>query len=790
MMTDRHGTKDRMKAAEKTHTIHRAQGKQSPVPPVRSGILNLLKREVRTGMRGETGIVNSSVESCLDMMRDRHNTMIESLRKKQNVIASRIPVPDRNKISLFWLGFITVLAILFILGPSGNVFADIQQGLPTSNILTQWDTVSGSPSHWNAVDDPVGSPDGNSSYIETSTNNDYDVFGYTAFSVPAGATINSVSVIFVARDGNFTGNNRMESVIRVNGTDYNSTGNYNPSGTFFYDTFTANWATNPATLLPWTVDDVNGIGTNPIEGFGVVSEDASPSLRVTQVYIEVDYTPAAACTRNAPTFSMGVNQSIAPAGSAVYTLDITNNDTAACADSTFNLSILSETGDTGKFTLPSVLSSASVVIPAGANDTSVILTVTGNGTGVNPENLVSTVEVRDDTDHLGQQQTDAVTTTIAPVCNRVDPTVTIQAPLALDIISGGGTADYTVSITNNDNGGGCGNSTFTLAANDVETIGSGSFVLPSTFVSGNSVTLAEGANTTKTLRVTAVGGPTSGDELQTTVTASDAPNHGDVTTGETAVTTINVPIPVGPNSPGTIISDATCGGLTPWLNTNNAGAQDDLYAQADNLRLEASACLKLTNFGFAIPGGSTIQGIVVESDRYGQNFRGDINDSIVQIVKGGAVTGVNKASASLWPNFDTNTYQSYGGNTDLWGEVWTPADINDPNFGVVIAAQEITDSANTDAFIDHVRITVYYTPGVVCTRNAPTFTMGVNQNIAPAGSAVYTLDITNNDTAACPDTTFDLSILSETGDTGNFTLPSVLSSATVTIAAGASDERI
>jgi hypothetical protein len=76
--------------------------------------------------------------------------------------------------------------------------------------------------------------------------------------------------------------------------------------------------------------------------------------------------------------------------------------------------------------------------------------------------------------------------------------------------------------------------------NDVESIGSGSFVLPSTFVAGNTVTLAEGASTTKTLRVTAVGAPTNGDELQTTTTASDAPNHGDVTSGETAVTTINL----------------------------------------------------------------------------------------------------------------------------------------------------------------------------------------------------------------------------------------------------------
>jgi hypothetical protein len=125
------------------------------------------------------------------------------------------------------------------------------------------------------------------------------------------------------------------------------------------------------------------------------------------------------------------------------------------------------------------------------------------------------------------------------VCTRLDPTVMMQAPLAQNITAGSGTADYTVSITNNDNGGACGSSIFTLTANDTETIGSGSFVLPSTFDSGNSVTLAEGASMTKTLRVTAVVVPNAGDQIQTTVTAANI-DHTDVTSAEIAVTTINL----------------------------------------------------------------------------------------------------------------------------------------------------------------------------------------------------------------------------------------------------------
>ncbi|MGD8936399.1 MAG: PKD domain-containing protein, partial [Thiogranum sp.] len=118
------------------------------------------------------------------------------------------------------------------------------------------------------------------------------------------------------------------------------------------------------------------------------------------------------CVRNAPTFSMGADQAIdANDGSAVYTLSVTNNDTAACANTLFSLAN-SDTGDTGSFD-PSSLSAPSVSVAPGATDTTVTLTVTGNGTGAGGDALTSTVTVSDNTDHNGQDQSDSVTTTIA-----------------------------------------------------------------------------------------------------------------------------------------------------------------------------------------------------------------------------------------------------------------------------------------------------------------------------------------------------------------------------------------
>jgi hypothetical protein len=110
---------------------------------------------------------------------------------------------------------------------------------------------------------------------------------------------------------------------------------------------------------------------------------------------------------------MGNDQTIAADGSAVYNLSITNNDTAACADSTFSYTIVSETGATGSFILPSLLSFNSVTVAPGATDTTITLTITGNGSGADADALTSTVTASDVADHSGQNQTDSVTTTLA-----------------------------------------------------------------------------------------------------------------------------------------------------------------------------------------------------------------------------------------------------------------------------------------------------------------------------------------------------------------------------------------
>src|SRR5262249_32514487 len=69
---------------------------------------------------------------------------------------------------------------------------------------------------------------------------------------------------------------------------------------------------------------------------------------------------------------------------------------------------------------------------------------------------------------------------------------------------------------------------------------------------------------------------------------------------------------------------------------------------------------------------------------------------------GSAIGTTDKSNPNYW-NFPDNVV-TYGGSSDLWGETWTAADINDPNFGFALAVF-VGDSV---ALVDAMSITVFY----------------------------------------------------------------------------------
>ncbi len=172
---------------------------------------------------------------------------------------------------------------------------------------------------------------------------------------------------------------------------------------------------------------------------------------------------------------------------------------------------------------------------------------------------------------------------------------------------------------------------------------------------------------------------------------------------------VSLAVDTAATSPGTVVNDATAG-TTEWLNPDNAKVSDNTYADASStaqVRVWTHR-LKATNFGFSIPDGATIDGILVEIEKKRANVS-LITDEYVNIVKSdGTLGATNKAdTVTNWGTSDA--YASYGSSADLWGEVWVYSDINDVDFGVILRADMPGAEVQKDALVDHFRITISYT---------------------------------------------------------------------------------
>lgn len=154
----------------------------------------------------------------------------------------------------------------------------------------------------------------------------------------------------------------------------------------------------------------------------------------------------------------------------------------------------------------------------------------------------------------------------------------------------------------------------------------------------------------------------------------------------------------GPLPPGAVVSDGSFG-TSPWTNPGNAITSDNTYAVTAPGGLPTQY-LKATNFGFNIPAPAEILGIEVDLER--RCTAATVFDVRARIVKGGTVGTAERALGGTWPTVDTVV--TYGTPSDLWGETWTPADINGAGFGFALS---VADGVDTAA-VDSIAITVHY----------------------------------------------------------------------------------
>lgn len=160
----------------------------------------------------------------------------------------------------------------------------------------------------------------------------------------------------------------------------------------------------------------------------------------------------------------------------------------------------------------------------------------------------------------------------------------------------------------------------------------------------------------------------------------------------------------------TICVDATGVGTIAWTNPGRAVASDNSRATAAVNDSEITHYLQCTGYGFAIPTGATINGIIVNVERNSSSTTATVpTDAQVRLLKAGVIGATNRATANSYTG--TDLVEAHGSATDLWGDTWTPANINAANFGAAFAAQKPgTAGGSRTVSVDHIQIVVDYTP--------------------------------------------------------------------------------
>jgi hypothetical protein len=158
-------------------------------------------------------------------------------------------------------------------------------------------------------------------------------------------------------------------------------------------------------------------------------------------------------------------------------------------------------------------------------------------------------------------------------------------------------------------------------------------------------------------------------------------------------------------------------GDQPWQLIERVNTDDSLYSQSDISYGKKSHLLVTTGFGFTIPSGSTVRGLRIGIDRLATQV--GIRDLEVYLVKNGQRVSDNLAVTNVdWPLIETERFYGSDGmdgdsgwrNPDLDGYLGplTPADLNDPTFGVAIRVQEIGFIPIAIAKINFITASAYY----------------------------------------------------------------------------------
>lgn len=137
------------------------------------------------------------------------------------------------------------------------------------------------------------------------------------------------------------------------------------------------------------------------------------------------------------------------------------------------------------------------------------------------------------------------------------------------------------------------------------------------------------------------------------------------------------------------------------LNPTNAFADDAAFASNVNGSADRH---RFYNYGFSIPGGSTINGIEVRLDWWLDSVSGANRMDVELSWDGGTTWTAAKADTQETTTEHTVTL---GGSADTWGRTWSDTEFTNANFRVRMTS---LGSGSRDFFLDWVPVQVTYTP--------------------------------------------------------------------------------
>lgn len=158
----------------------------------------------------------------------------------------------------------------------------------------------------------------------------------------------------------------------------------------------------------------------------------------------------------------------------------------------------------------------------------------------------------------------------------------------------------------------------------------------------------------------------------------------------------------------TIESSAGDGAAT-WGSTANVRADDGADSTTSPaVTSNVTDSLRVTGFGFTVPTGSVIRGVVAEMEMYQTGANATTAIRFAKLIKGGVFSSDSKLAAQDLATAPGSTFTA-GSSTDLWGLSLTAADVNASDFGVGVQV-EVGAGAADGGGCDFIRLTVYYDP--------------------------------------------------------------------------------